>query len=243
MPLKGISVLCLEPCGPSEHVIISEAYLWMEGSLSHSTPLNLFCFQLYLNTARLHESVMEWNSFCTQRNEFFVAYYSFFSGRNFDGKKSEGSVRGYEHYSAVSWYEEYVDLHWKDLWEGGFGLRNLNIWSLLWNKTYASMLCGTVGQWSWKWHFVLNGFTVVLLNIIQAVNLYLHFIFLDLLWILLMLKSVVLGEGREEGGTCVSLGNFIQKSNLLYLDFLYFICKLLKAVPLKLTLILGLSPL
>lgn len=105
------------------------------------------------------------------------------------------------------------------------------------------MLCGTVGQWSWKWHFVLNGFTVVLLNIIQAVNLYLHFIFLDLLWILLMLKSVVLGEGREEGGTCVSLGNFIQKSNLLYLDFLYFICKLLKAVPLKLTPILGLSPL
>lgn len=47
---------------------------------------------------------------------------------------------------------------------------------------------------------VLNGFTVVLLNIIQAVSLYLHFIFFDVLWLLLMLKSVVPCEGREEGG-------------------------------------------
>lgn len=72
------------------------------------------------------------------------------------------------------------------------------------------MLCVTVGCWSWKWHLVLDSFAVVLLNVIQAVNLYLHFIFLDLLLLLLMLKSVVLGEGREEVGTCVSVGNFIQ---------------------------------
>lgn len=44
MPLKGIPVMSLEPYGPREPVIISGAYLWMEGSLSHSMPLNLYYF-------------------------------------------------------------------------------------------------------------------------------------------------------------------------------------------------------